>query len=77
MLGGVLAAVEITGYQQRGRLLVATGGGEKAPLPHDWYSWATPWWAYLLAVAVGLMGLLLGVLIYRRGGLPPEAVRVG
>lgn len=40
------------------------------PIPLSWYPpgafyWVTPWWAYALAVAVGLLGVALAVLIHR------------
>jgi hypothetical protein len=83
VLGGVLAAIRIADYTQRGglnqpcALSCFTGDTGKnfvpqnAPvIPLSWYPrgafyWVTPWWAYALAVIVGLVGLALAVLVYR------------
>jgi hypothetical protein len=86
VLGGVLAAVRIADYTQRGGLInpcaaslgcytAEPGRGlevvQNAPViplswyPHDAFYWVTPWWAYALAVVVGLVGIALAVLIFR------------
>src|SRR5204863_8532333 len=55
VLGGILAAVEVASYEQRGALRpehLASAPPAPGP-PASWYYWATPWWAYALAVVVG------------------------
>lgn len=42
--------------------------GSGPQLPFSW-NWVTPWWAYALAVVVGLIGLALAAWIYPGGHL--------
>jgi hypothetical protein len=74
LLGGVLAAAEIAGHRQRGQLLVATGVTRE--LPDSAYRWSTPWWVYPFAVAIGVLGLVPGALLYR-GRAQAEVPRAG
>lgn len=77
MLGGVAAAVAIAQYTVRGNPRFIAVSPAKAPLAvrqirldaSAWY-WVTPWWAYALAVVVGLLGLGIALWIH-------PATRVG
>lgn len=66
----VRAAFIIADYTVRGSLRLVRAGnkaGGAAPWPDYFWNWVTPWWAYVLAVVVGLLGLGLAVLIYPGG----------
>ena len=68
---GVGVAVKIAEYTVRGnpRFIVVSPARASRVLHHirldvsAWY-WVTPWWAYALAVVVGLLGLAIAVWIY-------------
>jgi hypothetical protein len=73
----VRAAIIIAGYTVRGDLRVSASGtaGGNYAWPASWWNWVTPWWAYAVAVVVGLLGLGLAVLIYPSGHARHERLR--
>ena len=74
LLGGIVAAVEVGSYEQQA--LMPQYRAMEAPPPgppRSWYYWATPWWAYTLAVVLGLLGLAVAFLVYPRPRPPRRA----
>jgi hypothetical protein len=63
LFGGLLAAVALAEYRERGLPIGVTNWG---PGGVTVYAYGTPWWATPAAVVVALIGLTAAVWMYRR-----------
>ena len=63
LFGGLLAAVQVAEYRERGLPIGATNWGPNAV---TLYAYGTPWWGTPAAVVVALTGLTVAVWMYRR-----------